>query len=342
MGKFDSELLYHYNTQIMEINQDIKQLAFQYFRGKISPKDESRLYEFVKENDLNEKKFREWEQEWIKEESSNLSKDEWNSVERHLFVSGTIQNNKMTLSKKKPLWIIPAAAAVAILLICSIITVKYFAKPQPTYFTTEAPKGERSRLVLPDGTRVLLNSGSKLKYSNDFSNNNRNVELIGEGYFEVSKKDNNTFIVHTRAYDVVVRGTKFNIAAYPEDSLITTTLMEGKVELNYQNEIITMHPGQTLALNVKTNKINSLSKRVSQASAWIDNRIEYDDITLKQLVSILSMQYDVNITIKNKKLEEKTFSISLRNNESIQQIIDGISGLVDAKVIYNKNEIILK
>lgn len=326
----------------MDKEQDIKQLALRYFRGEISRPDESRLFDFLKQDLSNREKLRNWEQEWIATESASCSDKEWKSLERRMKAIEAINQHEF-IPKKRSLWRpISAVAAVALILISTSVAIKYYIaseKPNLHLFTTEAPKGERSKIVLPDGTIVLLNAGSKLNYSNEFNDKNRNVELIGEGYFEVTKKDGNKFTVHTRGYDVVVKGTKFDVAAYPQDSLVTTTLIEGRVELNYQNRVIAMLPGQTMSLNTNTNTIKQLSRQTSQTNARVYNRIEYDDITLKQLASILSIQYNVDIHIMNKKMEGKAFSISLRNKESIQEIMNVISELTLTRVVYKDKDI---
>jgi hypothetical protein len=95
-----------------------------------------------------------------------------------------------------------------------------------------------------------------------------------------------------------------------------------------------------MSLNVNTGNIRKLSRQ-SQTNAWVDNRIEYGNITLWQLASILSIQYNVNIHIDNKKLEMKTFNISLRNHESIFEIMSVISELTGAKVSYKSKDIYL-
>jgi transmembrane sensor len=325
----------------MDIEKDIKPLAFRYFGGEISRADETQLFNFLKQDKANTILFRQWEKEWIETQAYNFSDKEWESLERRILAIEAVHQNDFTKRNNRWIWLVAAAAVM--LVIIGGGAMKYFHdanKLEAHYFTTEAPKGERSKLVLPDGTKVLLNAGSKLNYSNEFNNTNRKVELIGEGYFEVTKKDGNDFTVHTRGYDVVVKGTKFDVAAYPSDSVVTTTLMEGKVELNYGKKIYAMSPGETMSLNVNTGNIRKLSRQ-PQTNAWVDNRIEYGNITLRQLASILSIQYNVNIHIDNKKLEMKTFNISLRNHESIFEIMSVISELTGAKVSYKSKDIYL-
>ena len=183
--------------------------------------------------------------------------------------------------------------------------------------SVEAPLGSRTKLYLPDGTLVWLYAGSRMTYSQGFGVDNRMIELEGEGYFEVTKKEGATFIVQTHGYDVVVKGTKFDVSAYADDPFISTTLLEGSVELNYKGTPVMMSPGESIRLNVETGKFVRTQVNASQSKAWAENRIEFDHITLKELVAKLSRQYDVNIRLESESIGDKTFRISLRNRETI-------------------------
>ena len=98
------------------------------------------------------------------------------------------------------------------------------------------PAGQRVELVLEDGTRVWLNSKSKLTYPTSFGKKEREVILDGEGYFEVTKNEKAPFIVKTHKYDIKVLGTTFNISAYQNKlSAFETSLLEGAVEVFSSN-----------------------------------------------------------------------------------------------------------
>ena len=96
-------------------------------------------------------------------------------------------------------------------------------------------KGSRSRSLLPDGTTVWLNAGSKLYYENDF-NGTREVRLEGEAFFDVVKQTDRPFIVHTSGIDIKVLGTAFNVKSYPEDKTVETTLYRGLVQVFRQED----------------------------------------------------------------------------------------------------------
>ncbi len=203
----------------------------------------------------------------------------------------------------------------------------------------EVPLGDKSKVQLSDGTIVWQNSGSVLRYSNHFNTADRVVELEGEGYFKVTRQNGKRFMVKTQAYGVVVKGTKFNVSAYPDDSYITTTLQEGVVELNYKEEQIRMSPGESISLDLQTGQLKGKKVNAWQAMAWAEDRIEYDDITLGEMVKKLSRRYDVRIQLESEKLSDMKFRVSLRNKETIVDVMDALKEIIPIKVEYKEKDI---
>ena len=153
--------------------------------------------------------------------------------------------------------VLTAGATLGIWNIASLSTTE-------DYFVFEAPYGEKSKMTLADGTVVWLNAGSILKYSDKFNERNRKVILSGEAYFEVTKKEKAEFTVQTCGYDVVVKGTKFDVSAYPEDSVVTTALIEGVVEIHRGEQRMEMIPGEFVKLDMATGKITRTRNDVKQ------------------------------------------------------------------------------
>ena len=316
----------------MEEKKNIRELAIQYFEGRILRKDEKLLFAYVGQSVENRATFRQWEKEWIASGFSDSGTiGEWEILQRKIRTQEAIIP-MLTVSKfRSSVWRqVAAVAAIVILTIGGTIGIWQISsslKPE-TYFVCETPYGEKSKVVLSDGTVVWLNAGSTLKYSNKFNTANRKVELNGEGYFEVTKKEGATFIVQTHGYDVVVKGTKFDVSAYADDPFISTTLLEGSVELNYKGTPVMMSPGESIRLNVETGKFVRTQVNDSQSKAWAENRIEFDHITLKELVAKLSRQYDVNIRLESESIGDKTFRISLRNRETIGEVMTALQEII--------------
>ena len=328
----------------MNETEIMQELAFAYFAGKISKVDEKKLFEFIQKEEQNYQQFKDWERAWMLSEKEDLrTAREWESLQCRIRTHEAV--NPMISKSGSDLWRWAVAIAAMFILIAGgtwvvLNTTTFMNKAQ--YIVFEAPYGEKSKMTFPDGTVVWLNAGSSLKYSNKYNTDDRVVELEGEGYFEVAKKKKIPFVVHTRGYDVVVKGTKFNVTAYPEDSNITTTLMEGAVELLKEKQHIAMKPGESVTLNVVSGKFTLTKVNPDVSKAWSENRIEYDNISLRELAAKLSRQYDVKIHLLTEEVGDKRFSISLRNQETIGEVMSALKEIIPIQVERKNMDIYIK
>lgn len=328
----------------MNETEIMQELAFAYFAGKISKADEKKLFEFIQKEEQNYQQFKDWERAWMLSEKEDLrTAREWESLQCRIRTHEAV--NPMISKSGSDLWRWAVAIAAMFVLIAGgtwvvLNTTTFMNKAQ--YIVFEAPYGEKSKMTFPDGTVVWLNAGSSLKYSNKYNTDDRVVELEGEGYFEVAKKKKIPFVVHTRGYDVVVKGTKFNVTAYPEDSNITTTLMEGAVELLKEKQHIAMKPGESVTLNVMSGKFTLTKVNPGVSKAWSENRIEYDNISLRELAAKLSRQYDVKIHLLTEEVGDKRFSISLRNQETIGEVMSALKEIIPIQVERKNMDIYIK
>ncbi len=328
----------------MNETEIMQELAFAYFAGKISNADEKKLFEFIQKEEQNYQQFKDWERAWMLSEKEDLrTAREWESLQCRIRTHEAV--NPMISKSGSDLWRWAVAIAAMFVLIAGgtwvvLNTTTFMNKAQ--YIVFEAPYGEKSKMTFPDGTVVWLNAGSSLKYSNKYNTDDRVVELEGEGYFEVAKMKKIPFVVHTRGYDVVVKGTKFNVTAYPEDSNITTTLMEGAVELLKEKQHIAMKPGESVTLNVVSGKFTLTKVNPDVSKAWSENRIEYDNISLRELAAKLSRQYDVKIHLLTEEVGDKRFSISLRNQETIGEVMSALKEIIPIQVERKNMDIYIK
>ena len=238
---------------------------------------------------------------------------------------------------------VAAILAIAILVTWSVLYPQIHTGT-PSYFLCSAAYGEKSKLVLTDGTAVWLNAGSSLRYSDQFGKKHREVYLNGEGYFEVNKNKEQNFIVHTDIYDIIVKGTKFNVSAYEEDPTVSTTLIEGSVDISYDNEVMELLPGEKINFIRSSKRFIRSKVDAEQSKAWAENRIEYSDITLKELIIKLSRQYDVSIQLASsaEPLSDKSFHISLRNGETVDDVLSALKAILPITVERTEGQILIK
>jgi|TARA_B110000858_G_scaffold198097_1_gene262554 hypothetical protein len=188
------------------------------------------------------------------------------------------------------------------------------------------PRGGQFSLNLEDGTKVLLNSDSKIKYPIKFiKGKKREVELLyGEAFFDVSSSQNNNgseFIVSTKTQKINVIGTKFNIKAYNEDEIITTTLVEGKVRVHNGENQILLSPNQQSKVYSKSTNIDVSNVDVLQQISWINGLFSFNDTSLESIMQTLSRWYDLKFIFKSANQKKLLFSGVLERTKSIEDIL---------------------
>lgn len=316
----------------MKEYSDIHQLAIRYFNGTITREEEHTLQQFLVGGEENCVLFREWEDEWTVSHIDNAdTQNAWETLLGR--ISAEKEKSKATVNWRSLLF-----RAAMLLIVVGSVAYAVMARQKEQYYICKAPDGNKTEIILPDSTHVWLNAGSSLKYSSRFNDDNRNVSLEGEAYFEVTHHDNKKFTVKTDNYDVVVKGTKFDVASYQSDPVSMVSLVKGSVELAYEKGIIDMKPGERVVLDKNTGEFTK-EKYTDDSRAWIDNRTELDNISLIDLARVLSRQYDVKIHVQSARLANTHFAVSLRNKETIMDVLDALQMIEPMKITRNKRDI---
>ncbi|GAA3573688.1 FecR family protein [Snuella lapsa] len=203
------------------------------------------------------------------------------------------------------------------------------SSPEIKYNYLTIPRGGTHSIVLNDGTKVWLNSDSKLKYPVAFiKGQSRTVELIyGEAYFDVSPSTNHegaNFVVKSLLQEIEVLGTEFNIKAYQDDETITSTLIEGKVNVsNGVDDNAILQPGQQSIIRLSSNEkaINIVEADINSVTAWMRGVFSFKYNSLKDISKVLSRWYDVDIVFENSDVENVKFKGQLSKNQNIEEIL---------------------
>lgn len=215
------------------------------------------------------------------------------------------------------------------------------------YTETIAPRGQKSQIVLTDGTKVWLNSDTKIKYPGNFSKTQRDVYLDGEAFFEVTKNAHQPFIVHTSSLDVKVLGTKFNVKAYHDEKVIETSLFEGKVNLilpkhdNGDTVEKELTPGQSLVFDKAENKLAANKFPQDEINGWKKNQLIFKDDTFSNLVRKVERWYDVKVVYDEKLFNDRRLTVELYEGERLERLMNIISLALLVDYQYEKGEIIL-
>lgn len=165
-----------------------------------------------------------------------------------------------------------------------------------------APVGSRTMVQLSDGSEIILNYGSRIKYPRFFYGETRGVKLTGEGYFKVAHNPEKPFVVHTGILGVKALGTEFNVQAYPGDEAVSATLVNGKVliekkEKNQTTALGAMVPGQHVEYSLKTGKITSTKGSTEKYTAWKEGRMIFDNAPITEVARELSRKFNVDIEL---------------------------------------------
>lgn len=182
--------------------------------------------------------------------------------------------------------------------------------------------GKRYIITLSDGSKVYLNSLSKLRFPTQFTKEERRVYLEGEGYFEIAEDKNAPFIVHSGGFDVVVTGTQFNISSYHDDLFFHTTLVTGGVTVRDSlHREVTLTPSQQLLFNREENSIHTREVDLSYYTSWREGVLRFREIKLFDLMKIVQREYNVKVVFEEAEIGDLLFGCNINKSDSIEPIL---------------------
>ena len=197
-----------------------------------------------------------------------------------------------------------------------------------TQVEVEAPLGAQTRLRLPDGTLVVLNAGSRLVYPQDFGVDNREVELSGEGYFEVARNEKLPFHVQTPSLSVRVLGTKFNFRDYPNDEEAVVSLLEGKIALDNRLHVeaeMILFPDEQVTLDKEEGRMRKETTKVKNMMKWTSGKLFFNETPLPEVAKILERSYNVHIKFATDTLRGFCFYGCFdSNDQSIKDVLEAL------------------
>jgi len=315
--------------------QQFQNIIYRYFRGQLSDSE----YELLADS-LQDESYRECFEK-AKIDWENQPELDSLGVENLSRLQYKIDQKDLSKTKEpitRRLWV--RVASVAAILLAGLLlggVTTYFItseKKSSERLVFETPRGEKSMVKLPDGSEVWLNANSRLVY-NSFSASHRQVELKGEAFFKVAHNANAPFVVRTNECDIKVLGTTFNVMAYDDFGRKEITLLDGRVNVLTDGDVQILRPGQALIL--KNNQTQISEVNASQSSAWVDNKFNFKDIPLSELMKRLENWYDVDITFQNLSGKEVNYTGTFKNEETIWQVLDAIKAYTP--IHYQKSDL---
>jgi ferric-dicitrate binding protein FerR (iron transport regulator) len=300
---------------------DTENLIVRHFNGECSEVETATLLAWVNESEQNKKEYIALKDLW----DSSRKMADYTEIQLAKFYKEQYFRSR----KSRMVFIRSAIAVAAVLLLALVINIfvpTTSEKSMDGYQVVTVPLGSRSKVTLADGSEINLNSGSELTYANSFTSQNRSVTLSGEAFFHVKSDAGHPFLVKTKNFDIRVTGTSFNVCAYGEDVLGSTTLAEGKVklQLNKSNQEFVLKPGEKFMLDGNAQKYSLVNADVEQETAWKNGEFIFKSIRFSDLTKRLERWYDVKLTCSDARLMNYTYTGRFKNQETIWQVLDAL------------------
>lgn len=324
-----------------------------YIASQVTPEEETEILNWINQAPENKEEYCKYLNIWaLATQENSYEKATPNEIKKF----NSLIADKTRSNRGRYILILMQYAAIALI---ALIIGKYVIPVKNTYDSLSlknqiiVPLGSKSNIILPDGTTVLLNAGSKLVYDFSYGNSIREVTLEGEAYFKVAQNKRKPFIVQTAKASIKALGTEFNVKAYPEESKIETILVEGSIlvrqkkdkrnMVKYQGDVV-LKPGQKMLIGgdrksmlmidsldendaivqniskIEAYKITELENTAVETS-WKDDRWIIQGEKLDDLSVLLSRRFNVDIQLIDANLKEYKFSGTIQN-ETIEQIFD--------------------
>ncbi len=320
------------------ISDDIYALIAKFLTSQLSEAEAAELEEWKLASRENLEEYSDFVALWA--QSGSLQMPE---PINHLKAQSAIRKDAGIYPSRKRWvnWAVQAAAVVVLSLIFSGIYNSLYHNSQTQNFASDsssviyqeikAAYGTQAKVELADGTKVFLNSGSKLRFPQTFANQQQRVVVLdGEGYFEVTKIKEQPFVVKANQLNIKVLGTKFNVDAYADNTSVSVALVEGSVVLQDNSgkdnkDLMQLLPNQVATLNVTDRMlIKTDVPDLYKYTAWINGRIVFFGDPIQTVVKKLSKWYNVDIVISDKRLEDYRFTGTFIN-EPLEQVLNILS-----------------
>ena len=206
--------------------------------------------------------------------------------------------------------------------------------------------GQKSTLLLPDGSKVWLNAASSLKYPPQFINGKREIQLVGEAFFDVVKDPEKPFIVKTSDIDVKVFGTSFNVSAYPDDGFTETTVVTGLVGVRQnwptieQEGFTFINPNQMAHFSPNTREFTTKTTDISSLISWKEGRLKFDRTPFPVVIKKLQRWYGASIVYEDQNLQSELLTFTV-TNESLEKILELMGSLIPIEYQFQNSRQVL-
>jgi transmembrane sensor len=312
-----------------KINKNIKDLLAKLLLGDLTEKEHNKLLSCA---EVRAMMFKQWEENSdVKAEAKTpdytkifkrITADKSDKLGDREVIE--IQEIKKKYNNLRKSYLLFSRVAAVLLILVLTVAGLYISNSirKTTVSELIAPRGQKSKAILEDGTVVWLNSGSSIHYTNNYNRRNREVNLTGEAYFDVSKNKKLPFIVKSSDLVIEALGTTFNLMAYPDDEIIAITLIEGKVQVSAPDrKTISLSPNQKAIYNKLNNDFIIEEVDPVFSISWKDNVLKFDNQPLTDILTQLERWYDVKFYYPDDILRDQRFTMTIKT-ESLREVLE--------------------
>jgi len=301
-------------------------LMVKYFGGTATEEEKQELASLIRSSEALRDEFQRYRNLWDASRHTSVSADQalLNTLDR-------ISSREKPVLKLISLWQKVAAILVIPLLISAIWFFSAYYQSlksdRTLSHTVYSSFGSITEINLPDGSKVWLNTGSRLKYPERFDNKSRTVELSGEAFFEVKSDAGYPFHVIAGDFMVKATGTRFNVMAYENSPQYSFALAEGKIDVSVMNSpgkmqrIARLDPSQILKYDISRNKFQKISEDPYKYFSWKDGKMVFRNDPLGEMVYRIGLQYNVDVEVKDDQIRNQRFYATFQN-QSVTEVFD--------------------
>ena len=325
----------------MDNTKRLKALFERFLKNQCTPDEVEELFSYINE-------------EAVSDEIDPLLENAWNKLEDYPSLDESHKEQLLRKIKrrtarirpvrKKQRWLLPLKIAAAVMLIATvagILTMQKEDTVEISFITKTTQVGQRASYVLPDGSRVSLNTGSSITFPERYHETVRSIQLDGEAFFEVVEDKDHPFIVASGGIKTSVLGTSFNVRAYQEQN-IEVTVATGKVQVESlfklhsgENEVVLLTPNQQAIYDPMQKSLTQTEVDIKKYLAWNSNQLILKNTSMKDVIFMLEKRFDQKIILRNSRMGDCVIRKAKYEKESLETILKGLQLLLDFSYEFN-------
>lgn len=312
---------------------DFNKILERYIQGLYTQKDVNRLFDAVKSDPEISHLEGEMDRIWAgytDKESDQIRHRQYKEEARKLLK----RLDRPRFPQRISIYPFLKYTAILAILLSLGIGVYYATTSQAStevvYSQVHVSNGELEELILPDGTSVILNAGSTIRYPIHFTLNERSVELDGEAFFNVKRNEDMPFVVQTKHADIRVLGTSFNLKAYQEDEQLMVSVQSGKIQVDMPESMTRLTANEQLILDKNTGDFQKKKEDIKRVKSWIHGGLYFNRTPIRSVVFELKRIYDCDIVLDN-RFDYDEYIYGEHDNKSLESVLKSIQYSTDIR-----------